>query len=240
MARPDPEGVPTPVHVGLFIIDLASLDDPSQTFFVDMVINLRWKDPRLAFEPTSESGSIRILPLSRVWNPRLLLTNQRRTTLMNPHEVRVQADGSVSYRQHVVATLASALDLREFPFDRQTLWIHLASPYGPDEVALVSAPELTGRLPRFSVAGWKVELGEAKVDSIEIISGQRVAARVGLSIVAERLTGYYVWKVLVPMGLIVIMAWSVFWLDLSQLGPRIGIATASIFTLIAFQLSLSR
>ncbi len=36
------------------------------------------------------------------------------------------------------------------------------------------------------------------------------------------------------------MAWTVFVIGHDQMGPRIGISTASIFTLIAFQFSLGR
>ena len=36
------------------------------------------------------------------------------------------------------------------------------------------------------------------------------------------------------------MAWTVFVIGQDQMGPRIGISTASIFTLIAFQFSLGR
>jgi hypothetical protein len=40
------------------------------------------------------------------------------------------------------------------------------------------------------------------------------------------------------MGLIVFMAWTVFWLDPSQLGPQLGVATASVISFVAFQIKL--
>ena len=38
--------------------------------------------------------------------------------------------------------------------------------------------------------------------------------------------------------MIVLMAWAVFWIDPSAIGPQIGLSTATIFTLIAFRFSL--
>jgi hypothetical protein len=64
--------------------------------------------------------------------------------------------------------------------------------------------------------------------------------RATLPLTARRDVGYYVWKLFVPLGLIVFMAWTVFFIGHDQMGPRIGISTASIFTLIAFQFSLGR
>ena len=36
------------------------------------------------------------------------------------------------------------------------------------------------------------------------------------------------------------MAWTVFWVDPENVGPQLGISTASVLTLIAFQFSLVR
>ena len=47
-------------------------------------------------------------------------------------------------------------------------------------------------------------------------------------------------KVIVPLGLIVFMAATVFWVDPENIGPQLGISTASVLTLIAFQFSLVR
>jgi len=226
------------VQVGVYVLDLAEIDDRSQTFLADLIVNLLWKDPRLAFDPHSGPSS-RVLPLAEVWNPGFFMVNQRRVTVSSPRSVRVEADGSVHYRTRALVTLASPLDLREFPFDQQTLWIRLVSPHRPEELAVTVVPELTGRLPNFSVAGWRVELGEPVVDKLEADGGRRAAARVGFPLLADRRTGYYIWKILIPMAFIVFMAWSVFWISPSQLGPRIGVATASIFTLIAFQIQIS-
>jgi hypothetical protein len=43
----------------------------------------------------------------------------------------------------------------------------------------------------------------------------------------------------VPLSLIVLMAWSVFWMDPHAYVPQITVGTSSIFTLIAFQLSIA-
>jgi len=41
------------------------------------------------------------------------------------------------------------------------------------------------------------------------------------------------------MCLIVLMAWAVFWIDPSQIGPQIGLSTATIFTLIAYRFAIA-
>jgi len=57
---------------------------------------------------------------------------------------------------------------------------------------------------------------------------------------AKRQSVFFVTKVIVPLCLIVFMAGTVFWVDPENIGPQLGISTASVLTLIAFQFSLVR
>ena len=45
-------------------------------------------------------------------------------------------------------------------------------------------------------------------------------------------------KVILPVSLIVFMAWTVFWINPENIGPQLAVSTASVLTLIAFQFSL--
>jgi gamma-aminobutyric acid receptor subunit beta len=238
--RPDPPGTVTEVKVGVFVMDVASIDDSTQTFHADFFVIQRWRDPRLSFQSSSVSGALRIVPASDVWQPDLEILNQRFLRAALPEQVRVSPDGSVLYRQRYQGTLASPLDLESFPFDRQELWVRVVSLQDAREVVLVPDPERIGRLPRFSIAGWDLELGQMESDSFEPIAGELALPRAGLPLHAKRSVGYFVWKLFVPLTLIVFMAWTVFFIGHDQMGPRIGISTASIFTLIAFQFSLGR
>jgi hypothetical protein len=63
-------------------------------------------------------------------------------------------------------------------------------------------------------------------------------ARLDHIITVKRHTPYYFWKFIIPLIFIVFMAWSVLWLDPTDYRPGIGVATASVFSLIAFLLGL--
>jgi hypothetical protein len=59
-------------------------------------------------------------------------------------------------------------------------------------------------------------------------------SRFTFEIHANRITAYYVWKVLLPLCLIVAMSWFVFWIDPAQFGTQIGLSATAMLTLIAF------
>ena len=238
--RPDPKGVATRVSIGFFIIDVVEIDDVAQTFKADVIATISWTDPRLALPQDAVDRADRILALDQLWDPTLTLVNRRNVQILAPDLARVSPDGNVTFQVRRFAEFASPLDLRDFPFDEQVLRIDIASTrYGPDEVELVVDNTTSGRLGDFSLAGWDIELGEITVSQIDL-QGEERLVRIVQHLNAEREAGFFVTKVIVPLGLIVFMAATVFWVDPENIGPQLGISTASVLTLIAFQFSLVR
>jgi hypothetical protein len=65
--RPDPEGTPTRVEIGVYFLDVMVIDDANQTFQVDLVFSARWRDARLAFSAEETGLDEMVLPLEDVW-----------------------------------------------------------------------------------------------------------------------------------------------------------------------------
>ena len=70
--RPDPAGTPTPVTVGVRLIDLREINDVDQTITVDLGILRTWTDMRLAHLEGCE------IALDEVWYPELIARNSGR------------------------------------------------------------------------------------------------------------------------------------------------------------------
>jgi len=202
-------------------------------------VTLRWRDPRLAFSVEEIGLEELVLPLGEVWYAELGALNQREVEALLPNVVRVKPDGLVSYGQRLQATLSSRLDLREFPFDSQVLPIHIvAYRYGPEEIGFVVNEELTGSRGNFSVTGWVIEEGEPRIEAVQLPAVEGQFAGASFFLEARRQSSYFGLTMMVPLVLIVLMAWTVFWIDPSVVPPQVGISTAAVFSLIAFRFSM--
>jgi hypothetical protein len=233
--RPDRENGPTPVEIGIYVLDLMSINDVKQEFTADLYVNARWRDPRLA--TTSGEGE-RVLPAAEVWQPAFGILNRRGIDLLLPDRVRVDAEGNVAYTQRVLGQFASRMDLRQFPADDQRLSVQLVSyRYGPDEVEVRVDTARTGRLETMSVSGWQIGTPELDPSPLEVPGNVRAGATLRLG--AQRETTYYLLTMALPLLLIALMAWTVFWIDPANFPPQVSVATASVFSLIAFRFSLS-
>jgi hypothetical protein len=236
--RPSNGGGPTEVTVGLFLIDVSRVDGADQSFTADLFILQSWSDPRLAgaFAATEK------VPLEDIWSPRLQILNQRQISTTFPDQAEVSPDGTVVTRQRYFGTFSAPLDLHDFPLDRQRFFIRLVVPgYGPDEVALVRAPEEiagAGRNTVFSIADW--QLGEVSIvpEPFSVADTGRPIAGMTLEFDGRRHLGFWAGKAFISVAIIVAMSWIVFWLDPKFVAPRLSVSVTSMLTLIAYRFLL--
>ena len=238
-SRPDPEGVPTEVSVSLYLIDLRKIDETEQAFDADILVRAGWRDPRLV-DPLHSLAGCRV-SVDSIWNPELVFLNERRISRRLEDVAFIDAEGAVLYPQRFQGTFSSRLSLQEFPFDRQSLRISILSrANSPERIRFSVDPSITLVSDQVSETEWTVRSLEGMVSPFEIqgTHGSFTIARIEFVVEVARVTGFYLWKALAPLTLIIFMAWSVFWISPGKLPAQIGVATSAVFTLIAFQFSL--
>ncbi len=227
--RPDADGPPTTVTIGMQMVDLMGIDDISQTLTGDFLVVLNWTDPRLAHLKGCE------ILLQDIWEPGIVILNSGRKFLSLPKEAEIGAGGSVRYIQRFGGTFATYHSLRDFPFDEQNFQIWLVPFEFPGhDVELAVDENATGRRELLNISDWKIDRVKATVDVMYVETYDRYHSRYTFEIHANRITAYYVWKVILPLCLIVAMSWAVFWINPAQFGPQIGLSATAMLTLIAF------
>ena len=237
--RPNASGEATLVAVGIYIFDIDEVDDVNQRFSVDMFTAVSWHDPRLALPENQRVGGMRSLPLDEIWGPQGLIVNDRGLETQLPRIASIDDLGNVVYRQRSSGELAVTLELGEFPFDKQRLPIDFVSyQYSPDEVRFLVNTDIRGDAGSFSAAGWRMNIIEPEYGELTIPAVGVARTRVTYYIEAQRNTQYYLFTMFLPMSLIVFMSWTVFWLQPDIVPARIGISTASIFSLLALGFSI--
>ena len=237
--RPTVNGEPTVIELGVFIIDIDEIDDVNQTFSVDVFVVARWHDPRLALPMAERQGKKRFMMLDEVWTPRIMSLNNRGLEPQLREGVEVDDLGNVKFQNRLLGDLAADLEFQEFPFDVQRLPIDLVSYENTmDELQFSPKSGIVTQEDKFSIEGWRLKLLEPELGVFKVPVEGTELPRLTYVIEAERDSDYYALTMLVPMSLIIFMAWTVFWLQPNIVPPRIAISTASIFSLIALGVSM--
>jgi len=232
ISRPDPEGVPTKVTVGVYLLDILAVNELSQTFTADFFLLFSWKDTRLALDPSAASSLARTYQMEEIWHPFATIINERNLDRHYNEILRVDNQGNVDYVQRLQGELTNPLSLQEFPLDSQTLGIKISSiRYSPEEIEFINDENRSGSRGTFSLPGWDVEQQAIDVTTEYVEVQDRHVARIDFSYMVQRHVGHYIIKVIIPLVLIILMAWAVFFIPPSSLGPQIGLPTSSIFAL---------
>jgi hypothetical protein len=247
IGRPDAGG-PTKVMVSIWVIDIDSINSAGQSYVANVFVSLRWQDARLAYD----GDGPRMYPLTAIWNPGVSVANEIgivRATM--PNIAEVWPDGSVIHRQRFVGVYSQPMALHDFPLDEHTFRFQLvAPPYTPDEIRFVPddrwktgsaqrTAQGAGIADNISLPDWQILWTVAGPMAYEALPGQRTAGY-ALDFRAKRDAGYYLWKAMLPLMLIVLMSWLVFWLDPGNAAVQIGIATTAMLTLIAYRFAIDQ
>ncbi|HET6889171.1 MAG TPA: hypothetical protein VFH87_14735 [Candidatus Udaeobacter sp.] len=241
--RPAAGAGPTQVSVGIWIVDVTSIDSAQQNFTAEVAVVLRWKDPRLAH---TGNGVVRY-SLEQIWHPRAVIVNETTSvTRKFPDSGEVEADGTVIYRQRYAGAFTQPLRLRSFPFDRQIFRIQLvAIRYRPDEVMFVpdqdwinnGLKQAGGIAPLITLPDWTIENWQTKPLTYALAPGFEYSSYT-FEFTAARNVQHYILKVILPLVLIVIMSWSGFWIDPVNSSAEISVAVTSMLTLIAYRFAV--
>ena len=237
MSRPNmDEGKATEIRVLGAILDVDKIDSAEQNFTLNLYSIFRWNDPRLAHDG---KGSI-IRKLSEVWNPRLTIMNTQRLRANTKDDVEVSPEGEVTYRLHVFGDFSQPLDLQKFPRDSHTFEVPVvAAGYRAGEIIFSPITEADSFIAeKLSVADWKISNMQSTSREVVLANGIKLPGFV-FSFEGDRLVHHYVLKAMLPLALIVMMSWVVFWIDPKQIPSQLSVAVTTVLTLIAYHIALS-
>lgn len=245
-----PEGAPVVVHARFDLHDINQIDDEAETFEFTGVLSLRWQDPRQAFDPAVAGveekvfqGDYQFNELATGWYPQLILVNEAGLFEKDGVVLRVRPDGTSTLVETLDFTAKGEFSMRRFPFDGQRLEaVFEVLGFDADEVALrvdTTAARPASRsvqLPQWSIAGVGLSVEEQPAP----YAGSRGIASAFIVGVDVQRNSFFISRfVIVPLFIIVLLSFSVFWMDRSSLGDRISVSFIGILTGVAYQIVLS-
>ena len=242
---------PVRVAVGFFLSDVNEVDERAETFQFEAIVTLRWRDPRQAFDPAERGVSVLVyqggFQFSEVfdgWWPQIILANESGGFESQAVLLRILPDGSMTLITEIDATAEMPMQLRRFPFDRQAFEARFeVLGFASDQVVLVADPATTSvGHEGVNIAQWRFE--NLRVESrayrpIYEDGHDGELSRVVAILEMAREPAHMLQVVVLPLTVLVILTFSVFWMDRESLGDRMDISFIGILTVVAYQIIVS-
>ena len=240
---PAENGRPLDVTIALHIVNIAAIDEVSEQFQLDAYLFEWWNDPRLAYTPSGTDDRERNYAFGEIWIPQLEVLNAATPRTRFDTAIQVAPDGTVTYAERFRVVVSSKFALRRFPFDRQTLVV-LIHPFLIDHPRIGfklgdNAAWTASEFENYSsLAQWRLTSVEPRVGMAPTYGGHTIA-EARFAIAVQRRSSFYLWKVFLPLLLMVFLSWAVFWIEAGDLSNQIQVAVTTILTVIAFAFAIS-
>ncbi|MDJ0743630.1 MAG: hypothetical protein QNJ32_09720 [Xenococcaceae cyanobacterium MO_167.B27] len=237
---PNPDGV-TQVDIGLYVVDISHINAVENTYRLEGLINLVWCDPRFRIDSQEKRHEIYLeedaaAKIKRIWWPSITFINEVGEYFRKNEELIIFATGTVEYREKFSVELKSLFDLTKFPFDQQTLKVEIESfAWDENEVKLKIDEQKTGFNSSLHLPEWNIYDLETQMKQKQELRSKVPFSKFLMQIKLIRKPGFYLWKVIIPLMILVIISWSVFWMCEESLAARISFSLTGILTVVAYQ-----
>ena len=251
LLAPPKEAGPVVIRVSFELYDVNEINDGAETFEFTGVLTLKWRDPRQAFDPAVAGvnekvfqGGYQFNELSTGWYPQVVLVNESGGLFQQSGVVlRVRPDGTSTLIQTLNATAEMDLDMSRFPFDGHRLEaVFEVLGFDKKEVVLRVDSDATGslahevRVPQWTIKGVSLSIKDRQTS---YTGHEEVSSAFMVGINVQRESFYVTRLVIFPLVFIVLLSFSVFWMDRSSLGDRASISFIGILTGVTYQVVMN-
>jgi hypothetical protein len=236
---------PIEVKTAIQLEQLTGVDQKQASFGVIAGLWMAWTDPTLAFSP--ESCQCNLKTFSSIDEfmqaegdkfPDYSFRNLREDPKGQNQIIAVSPDGSAIYFERFAATLtAPDLDLRTYPFDTQTFSIEIDSINSDDNYVFTDWGK-SNISDRLGNEEWDIIKFSTNASKIDVPQINAVNSRFLFDFLVQRHTDYYIFRIFIPILLIIILTWLTFFLHKDYM-KRIEIVGANLLLFIAFNFTVA-
>jgi hypothetical protein len=237
--------LPIEVQTGLKLQQIVAIDQQNEIMTAVGTIKLAWKDPRLAFSPDECNCTIKqftdknfddfLEETGGNW-PEFTFFNQQGNRWMQNRTVEITPDGSATYLERFTTNFQLNFDFAQYPFDTEQFYISADLLAPEDEFVMTPMEGFSTIDPdngedEFILTDW-----DTSVSSV-LSSQEAPTSRFTFHWSAPRYQMYYLFRIFVPILLIISVSYVTFFLK--DFTRRIEVATGNLLLFIAFSWSLA-
>lgn len=238
-----PPAGPRIVEASIQINSITDIDSARETFRGDVYLTLRWRDPALADPGKADWSKAR--------KPSIEFMNSQDAGVLGNEAPEVESPGTGFSETRYAGTFSSRMDLEDFPFDEQILSLDLESQneradkmvffFRPNKGAAVDVRGRKVTVPKETVLGNEIHMPEWTITGADVsertqvyYTGTQPYSHLRFELKIARRVGYYVWKIMAVLVMIVALSWGVFLIDPGDIGNRMAVSITLLLAAVAF------
>lgn len=231
---------PLKVNVSIHLNKIYDINSVNQTYILDAYLVLRWEDAKSNIFIEDDKGIVyenNKFPTD-IFIPSFELINILGERKIINNQLIVLKNGQYIYNERFHGTFTTQMDYHKYPNDIQCFTIQLESFTMEREKLIFINPKLFPlQLTENYMEGWDIiekkdYVNEVTYNHLSINRKGEVFSRCNFEIYAQRKIEYYLWKVFLPVGLLIIASWLVFWVK--DFANQLSISFTLMLTMVTF------
>lgn len=242
----EPEGIDaTQVRLSLNINKLYDIRPVDESYNVDAYLGADWVDVRVGgFVPENQTYMTLEDEQVDAWHDKVWIPALEIINILGPKDVSnkrliIYKDGRVFYNERFNATLQSQMNFRKFPFDTQDLQI-IIEPFS-FAASKVQFSEQSRVYPTendaWPMLEWKAvqrycQVGDQEYEYLADSTAEKKFAQFAFTLEVERIPGYFLLQIFLPLAVIMLCAWSIFFVK--DGATQLSLISTLMLTVYAF------
>ena len=221
------------VNVSILLLDILKIDDVNKKMTLDFAIRMSWKDT--TFTATDQTYILAEHP--DLWYPEIQILNGVDLDKRIQEALNVKKDGSVFFVQRYAGEISLSTNFSKFPFDQHDFGIKCIG-INTDSVVFEIDPNIESKAnDNLTLAEWDVS--DFHLELVPFDTQVRMLPGFEYKMHFKRKVQFYIWKTVIPLTLVILMSWTVFWVHPKHLEAQVAITVTSMLTMVTFQFILS-
>jgi len=205
----------------------------------------KWKSLDTAFDPPKGIEFIDLLKSDKNLRTSSYLVSAYSDEIQGHKREEWGNEGKVDYKSKGIFTFVNNFDLKNFPFDKQKVTIVLAIRDLPMSQKVVSVTDFSARSAidfgrKNNINGWNIIDHTWKYEPYQGPNDSEYFDSLVFEIDIERKHDFYIYKVILPIILILMVCWSSLWITTREIESRLTITIVCLLSLIAYNFVIDK
>lgn len=238
-------GLPIELRLSLNINKIYDIRPVDESFNVDAYLAANWVDARAGLLVPETDNYVTLEDdgvdewHTKVWKPSLEIINILGPKDISNKRLIIYKDGRVFYNERFNATLQSQMNFRKFPFDTQNLQI-IIEPFSYAASKIEFSPQ--SRVYPTENSAWPMlewraigracQVGEQLYEYLADSTAEKKFAQFAFTLTVERIPGYFILQIFLPLAVIMLCAWSIFFVK--DGATQLSLISTLMLTVYAF------
>ncbi len=233
---------PLVVSVSIHLNKIYDINSVNKTYLIDAYLVLLWHDPSVP-EFVYGKNNTKIIYENEKFPETIMVPSFEFINILGNREIIdrqliVNPDKTLVYNERFHGRFTSKMDFHKYPNDKQCFTIQLESFSMEKKDLIFINPQLFPKIldpsyiEEWKILGKKDYVNEMVYNHLDANKKGEVFSRCNFEIYVQRKIEYYLWKVMLPIGILVVASWLVFWVK--DFANQLNISFTLMLTMVTF------